>query len=351
MKVLLTGHKGYIGAVAAPILQAAGHTITGVDSDLFAGCDFGNGMAEIPELRKDIRDISRPDLEGFDAVVHLAALSNDPLGNLNPEVTFEINHRATARLAELAKAAGVRRFVLSSSCSIYGAAGDAFLDESAELSPVTAYAVSKVRAEHDLAQLGDSHFSPVHLRNATAYGASPRLRLDVVLNDLVASAFTTGRVYVKSDGTPWRPIVHVRDIAAAIVSVLEAPIDADPQRNLQCGPNGGELPRKPTCRDRGGNRPRLSYRIRTRRGTRPAMLSGELREDPTPLARILAAMDRRKRRFGAVPSLSGRSWAARRLRLFEVFSGQSFEGTDRRRKVGRVDALDWTRLALLPRLS
>ena len=225
MKVLLTGHKGYIGAVAAPILRAAGHTITGVDSDLFAGCDFGNGMAEIPELRKDIRDVSRTDLEGFDAVVHLAALSNDPLGNLNPEVTFEINHRATARLAELAKAAGVRRFVLSSSCSIYGAAGDSFLDESAELSPVTAYAVSKVRAEHDLVQLGDSHFSPVHLRNATAYGASPRLRLDVVLNDLVASAFATGRVYVKSDGTPWRPIVHVRDIAAAILSVLEAPID------------------------------------------------------------------------------------------------------------------------------
>ncbi|MGO9520096.1 MAG: NAD-dependent epimerase/dehydratase family protein [Candidatus Korobacteraceae bacterium] len=178
------------------------------------------------------------DLEGFDAVVHLAALSNDPLGNLNPDVTFEINHRATVRLAELAKAAGVRRFVLSSSCSIYGAAGDAFLDESAGLSPVTAYAVSKVGAEHDLAQLEDRQFSPVHLRNATAYGASPRLRLDVVLKDLVASAVITGRAYVKSDGTPWRPIVHIRDIAAAIVSVLEAPIDVIHNETFNVGQTG-----------------------------------------------------------------------------------------------------------------
>jgi nucleoside-diphosphate-sugar epimerase len=225
MNILLTGHKGYIGSVATPILRAAGHTVTGLDSDLFAGCDFGEYPPEIPELRKDIRDVTRKDLEGFDAVVHLAALSNDPLGNLNPEITYEINHRATVRLAEMAKAAGVQRFVLSSSCSTYGAAGDAFLDESAALSPVTAYAVSKVRAEYDLARLGDYRFSPVHLRNATAFGASPRLRLDVVLNDLVASATTTGRVYVKSDGTPWRPIVHIRDIAAAIVSVLDAPLD------------------------------------------------------------------------------------------------------------------------------
>lgn len=225
MNVLLTGHKGYIGAVAGPILRAAGHAVTGLDSDLFAGCDFEDGVPEVREMRKDIRDVSRNDLEGFDAVVHLAALSNDPLGNLNPEVTYDINHRASVRLAELAKEAGVRRFVLSSSCGTYGAAGDAFLDESGGLSPLTAYAESKVRAERDLAQLGDHRFSPVYLRNATAYGASPRLRLDVVLNDLVASAFTTGRVYVKSDGTPWRPVVHIRDISAAIVSVLEAPVE------------------------------------------------------------------------------------------------------------------------------
>ena len=235
MKVLLTGHKGYIGTVAGPILRAAGHNVTGLDSDLFSGCDFGEVLPEIREIQKDIRDVSRKDLEGFDAVVHLAALSNDPLGNLNPEITYDVNHRASVRLAEFAKAAGVRRFVFSSSCSTYGAAGDDFLDESAALSPVTAYAESKVYVERDLIQLADDRFSPVYLRNATAYGVSPRLRLDVVLNDLVASAFTTGRVYVKSDGTPWRPIVHIRDISAAIVSVLEAPIEAIHNQTFNVG--------------------------------------------------------------------------------------------------------------------
>jgi nucleoside-diphosphate-sugar epimerase len=226
MRILLTGNRGYIGAVAGPVLLAAGHEVIGLDSDLFAGCEFGQVAQAIREIKKDLRDLTRADLEGFDAVVHFAALSNDPLGNLDPDVTYSINHRASVRLAELAKQAGVKRFVFSSSCSTYGAAGDDFLDEKAALNPVTAYAESKVWVERDLAPMADEHFSPTYMRNATAYGASPRLRLDIVLNDFVASALTTGKVCIKSDGTPWRPIVHIRDIIAAALAVLEAPREA-----------------------------------------------------------------------------------------------------------------------------
>jgi nucleoside-diphosphate-sugar epimerase len=223
MRVLLTGHKGYIGAVLGPMLTKAGHEVLGLDTDLFEQCSFGELPADYPSVRRDLRDVTVADLEGVDAVLHLAGLSNDPLGNLNPNLTYEINHIASVRLAEMAKKAGVTRYLFSSSCSTYGAAGDKILDEEAQFNPVTPYGRSKVLVEQEVAKLAGPGFSPTFLRNATAYGVSPRLRFDLVLNNLVAWAFTTGEVFIKSDGTPWRPIVHIEDISRGFISVLEAP--------------------------------------------------------------------------------------------------------------------------------
>lgn len=222
MKVLVTGHRGYIGSVLVPLLLEHDHEVHGLDTDLFRACTFGGELTPIPDVIGDVRDVGIDQVRGFDAIIHLAGLSNDPLGDYNPSLTEDINHQGSLRLAKLAKQAGVGRFLFASSCSNYGGGGQDFLDENARFNPVTPYGVSKVEVERDVAPLASDDFSPTFLRASTAYGMSPRIRFDLVVNNLTAWAFTTGEVHLKSDGSPWRPLVHVQDIARAYVAILEA---------------------------------------------------------------------------------------------------------------------------------
>jgi len=226
MKVLLTGHRGYIGVEMVSALRAAGHEVVGLDTGYYDACDFSAPPDEIPALAVDLRDVTPEHCRGFDAVIHLAALSNDPLGDLNPDITYDINLHASVRLARAAKEAGVGRFLFSSSCSLYGAGADGYLDENAAFNPVTPYGESKVRVEQEVARLADATFTPVYLRNATAYGVSRRLRADIVVNNLVGHAITSGKVLLQSDGTPWRPLVHIADIIHAFECCLAAPASA-----------------------------------------------------------------------------------------------------------------------------
>lgn len=223
MRVLITGSMGYIGTVLAPMLLSEGYDVVGMDIDYYSRCTFMGALADIPTLKMDVRDVSMTAVEGFDAIIHLAGLSNDPLGDYNPTLTEDINFKGSVHLAQLARQAGVQRFLFASSCSNYGASGDQFLTEEAAFNPVTPYGVSKVQVEQELQKLADDNFTPVYLRASTAYGLSPRIRFDLVVNNLTAWAFTTGRVYLKSDGTPWRPIVHVEDICRAYIAALQAP--------------------------------------------------------------------------------------------------------------------------------
>ncbi|MEM6808762.1 MAG: SDR family oxidoreductase [Pseudomonadota bacterium] len=238
MRVLVTGHRGYIGTVMVPMLLDEGFDVVGLDTDLYRYCTYGDAPRDVETILKDVRDINAADLDGVDAVVHLAALSNDPLGNINPDLTYDINHHASVNTAKACIEAGVSRYVFASSCSMYGKAGEDVLDETAQFNPVTAYAKSKVNVEHEVAAMASDDFSPTFMRNATAYGVSPRIRFDLVINNLVAWAMTTGKIFMKSDGTPWRPLVHIEDISQAVICALKAPRETVHNLAVNVGDNG-----------------------------------------------------------------------------------------------------------------
>lgn len=238
MRILLTGHDGYIGTVLAPLLVSAGHDVSGLDAGLFSACAFGAQPLPVRSTKMDTRDVSVSQFEGFDAVVHLANLSNDPLGNLSPNLTHDVNAAASIRVADLAREAGVSRFVFASSCSLYGAAGKDAVTEEAAFYPVTPYGESKVLAEQGIGALASESFSPTFMRNATVYGASPRLRFDLVVNNLTAWAVATGTIRMTSDGTPWRPLIHVQDVSSAVLAVLHADRDVVHNEAFNVGAEG-----------------------------------------------------------------------------------------------------------------
>lgn len=238
MRVFVTGHLGYIGVHLVDLLKEAGHAVTGCDLGLFDGCGFDETFVRPDrELRKDVRDLVPADLDGHDCVMHLAALSNDPMGEIDPAVTLSVNRDASVALARTAKEAGVPRFLFSGSCSVYGKGEKMDLEESDPLRPLTAYARSKIETEEAVAPLASADFCPVFLRNATAYGASPMLRIDLVVNNLLACALATGKIDIMSDGSPWRPLIHCRDIARAFVAFAEAPADRVRGRAVNVGGN------------------------------------------------------------------------------------------------------------------
>jgi nucleoside-diphosphate-sugar epimerase len=238
-KIIITGHSGYIGSLLVKLLKQSNYEILGIDTNYYGkDCEFFNPELEINELNKDIRLINEKDIEGAYAVCHLAAISNDPMGDINPELTLGINYRASLKLAETAKRAGVKKFIYSSSCSMYGISYDInALDENAEFNPVTAYAKSKVESEKDIIPLADENFSVTFLRNTTAYGISPKLRLDLVVNNMVGWAVTTGKIRIMSDGTPWRPLIHAEDIARAFIAVIQSPKESVNKKSYNVGIN------------------------------------------------------------------------------------------------------------------